>query len=133
MDDGRENRAGGGEEFPLEAFTAVYEWIGNWAEEACDPEQRVIAKAAYDSLTAVGVFIRDAMRQMKPIHDAKLDEDPDAIALRALMEQIGKNTQARMAKQHANLVNYVRSLYSEGKLPDECVRYLESNPGWTWD
>lgn len=107
--------------------------VGNWAEETCDPEQRVIAKAAYESLTAVGVFIRDVRRQMKPIHDSKLDEDPDANALRALMEQIKMNEQARMAKQRADMVDYIRRLYAEGKLPDERVKYLESNPGWTWN
>jgi hypothetical protein len=60
----KENRAGSDEEFPLEAYIAVYNWIKKWAEEICDPEQRVIAQAAYESLTAVGVLMRDVMRQM---------------------------------------------------------------------
>ncbi len=33
-------------------------------EEACDPEQHRIVRAAYESLTAVGVYMRDIMRQM---------------------------------------------------------------------
>jgi hypothetical protein len=53
------------DEFPLDAYIAVYNWIGNWAEEAGDPEQRVIAQAAYESLTAVGILMRDVMRQMR--------------------------------------------------------------------
>jgi hypothetical protein len=60
----KKNRAGRDEEFPLEAYCAVYEWIGNWAEIAKDPEVRVIAQAAYESPTAVGVLMRDVMRQM---------------------------------------------------------------------
>ena len=48
----------------LEAYISVYNWIKKWAEETCDPEQRVIAQAAYESLTAVGVLMRDVMRQM---------------------------------------------------------------------
>lgn len=58
------NRAGRDEEFPLDAYIAVYAWIGKWAEETFDPEQRVIAQAAYESLTAVGVLMRDVMRKM---------------------------------------------------------------------
>jgi hypothetical protein len=60
----KQNRDGKDDEFPLDAYTAVYAWIGKWAEEACDPEQRRIAQAAYESLTAVGVYMRDIMRQM---------------------------------------------------------------------
>ena len=52
------------DEFPLDAYVAVYTWIGKWAEEACDPEQRRIAQEAYESLTSVGVYMRDIMRQM---------------------------------------------------------------------
>jgi hypothetical protein len=52
----KENRVGGEEEFPLDAYIAVYNWITKWAEETYDPEQRVIAQAAYESLTAVGVL-----------------------------------------------------------------------------
>ena len=52
------------DEFPLDAYAALYTWIGKWAEEADDPEQRMIAQAAYESLTAVGVYMRDIMRQM---------------------------------------------------------------------
>lgn len=48
----------------MDAYTAVYTWIGKWAEEACDPEQRRIAQEAYASFTAVGVYMRDIMRQM---------------------------------------------------------------------
>lgn len=60
----QENRAGTDEEFPLGAYIAVYNWIKKWAEETCDPEQREIAQAAYESLTAVGVLMRDVMRHM---------------------------------------------------------------------
>jgi hypothetical protein len=60
----KQNRDSRDDEFPLDAYTAVYTWIGNWAEEACDPEQRMIAQAAFESLTAVGVYMRDIMRQM---------------------------------------------------------------------
>jgi hypothetical protein len=52
------------DEFPLDAYAAVHTWIGNWAEEVCDPKQRMIAQAAYESLTPVGVYMRDIMRQM---------------------------------------------------------------------
>ena len=51
-------------QFPLEAYTAVYEWIGKWTEVARDPEQRIIAQSAYASLTAVGELVLDVMRQM---------------------------------------------------------------------
>jgi hypothetical protein len=60
----KEDRAGRDEQFPLEAYIAVFNWIGKWAEETSDPEQRVIAQSAYESLTAVGVLMRDVMRQM---------------------------------------------------------------------
>ncbi len=60
----KQNRDSKDDEFPLDAFAAVYTWIGNWAEETCDPEHRMIAEAAYESLTAVGVLMRDVMRQM---------------------------------------------------------------------
>lgn len=66
----KKNRAGKDEEFPLEAYIAVYDWIGTWAEQASYPEQRVIAQAAYESLTAVGVLMRDVMRQMRTQIDA---------------------------------------------------------------
>jgi len=59
-----ESGAGKDEEFPLEAYIAVYDWIAKWAEEAGDSKQRAIAQAAYDSLTSVGVLMRDVMRQM---------------------------------------------------------------------
>jgi len=52
------------EQFPLEAYTTVYEWIGKWAEVARDEEQRLIAESAYASLTAVGNLVLDVMRQM---------------------------------------------------------------------
>jgi hypothetical protein len=60
----KQNRDGRDDEFPLDAYVALYTWIGNWAEEACDPEQRRIAQAAYESLTSVGILMRDVMRQM---------------------------------------------------------------------
>jgi hypothetical protein len=52
------------QEFPLDAYISVYNWIANWAEDSCDPEHRAVAQDAYESLTAVGVIIRDVMRQM---------------------------------------------------------------------
>ena len=61
----KKKRAGRDDEFPLDAYTAVYNWIGNWAEETSDPEQRVIAQAAYESLTAVGVLMLEVMRHMR--------------------------------------------------------------------
>ena len=57
--------SGGNEQFPLEAYIAVYKWIGDWAETASEPEELVIAKEAYDSLTAVGILMRDVMRAMR--------------------------------------------------------------------
>ncbi len=52
------------EPFPLEAYEAVYCWIGRWAEESQDPEHRVIAEAAHDVLTVVGNVVLEAMRRM---------------------------------------------------------------------
>ncbi len=60
----KKNCAGSDDEFPLDAYAALYTWIGQWAEETDDPEQRMIAQAAYESLTAVGVYMLDFMRQM---------------------------------------------------------------------
>jgi len=37
---GKQNRECRDDEFPLDAYAAVYTWIGKWAEEAIDPEQR---------------------------------------------------------------------------------------------
>ena len=57
-------RDGRDDELPLDAYLAVYTWIGRWAEEASDPERRRIAQAVHESLTALGVNMRDVMRQM---------------------------------------------------------------------
>ena len=65
VDDEQEESRSRKEEFPLEAYTAVYDWIAKWAEEECDSEARVIAQAAFESLTAVGVLMHDVMRQMR--------------------------------------------------------------------
>ncbi len=59
----KKNPTGRDEEFPLMAFIAVHEWIGKWVKKTCDPEQRVIAQAAYESLTALGALMPDVMRQ----------------------------------------------------------------------
>jgi len=50
------------DEFPLDEYSAVYEWIGRWSEVAEDREQRVIALAATKSLHAVGLFMLETMR-----------------------------------------------------------------------
>jgi hypothetical protein len=60
----KQNCAGSDDEFPLDAYIAVYNWIGNWMEATHDLEQRRIAQAAYESLTAVGTHMRDVMRTM---------------------------------------------------------------------
>jgi hypothetical protein len=70
----KKNRSGSDEQFPLEAYIAVYKWIGDWAEVASEPGERVIAQAAYESLTAVGVLMRDVMRQMR----SEIDGEPSS-------------------------------------------------------
>jgi hypothetical protein len=60
----KQNSVDNDDEFPLEAYIAVYNWIGNWAESTRNMGQRRIAKAAYDALTAVGLLMRDVMRKM---------------------------------------------------------------------
>jgi hypothetical protein len=60
----KQNRDGIDDEFPLDAYAAVYTSIGSWAQEASNPGQRRIAQADYESLTAVGVYMRDIMRRM---------------------------------------------------------------------
>jgi hypothetical protein len=57
----KQNCFGKDDEFPLDAYIAVYNWIGDWAETVHDPEQRRIAQDAYDSLTAVESLMRDVM------------------------------------------------------------------------
>lgn len=59
------------DDFPLDAYAALYTWIVKWAEETDDPEQHLIAQAAYESLTALGVYMRDLMRQMADEIEAK--------------------------------------------------------------
>lgn len=58
------NSGGSDGEFPLAAYIAVYDWIETWVEAACDPQERVIALAAFHALTSVGVLIQDIMQQM---------------------------------------------------------------------
>ena len=53
------------DEFPLDAFTKVYTWIGNWAEMESNLELRAIANAATVSLTAVGEVMLETMRHMR--------------------------------------------------------------------
>ena len=52
------------DEFPLDAFTKLYSWIGNWAETESNPELRAVANAATVSLTAVGEVMLETMRSM---------------------------------------------------------------------
>jgi hypothetical protein len=52
------------EEFPLEAYGAVYSWIDKWSEEALDPDLSAIALAASESLYAVGMIVFETMRSM---------------------------------------------------------------------
>ena len=54
-----------GQEFPLDAYCAVYGWIDDWSAEASDPELRRIALAASKSLHAVGEVVLATMRSMK--------------------------------------------------------------------
>jgi hypothetical protein len=60
----KKKSTGKDKQFPLAAYIEVYDWIGNWAEVASDPELHLIAQSAFVSLTAVGVLMRDVMRQM---------------------------------------------------------------------
>jgi hypothetical protein len=53
------------DEFPLEAYCAVYQWLGKWSQETDDQELRAIARAASKSLHAVGLIILQTMRFMR--------------------------------------------------------------------
>lgn len=35
------------DEFPLEAYVALYTWIASWMESTNDPEHYAVAKATY--------------------------------------------------------------------------------------
>jgi hypothetical protein len=60
----KQSRGDKDEEFPLEAYTTVYKWIGTWAKKTSDPELRVIAQAAFESLTAVGIIVTEVTKTM---------------------------------------------------------------------
>ena len=99
------------DEFPLDAYIAVHRWIGNWAEEARDREQRRIAQAAYDSLTAVGILMRDNMRKIREQNDGgkvkkkrakattRAPESQDPIDNPATQDPAGEGSSERPTKE----------------------------------
>jgi len=60
------------EEFPLESYCAVYEWIDDWSRIAKDRKLRAIARSASSSLHAVGAVVLATMRSMQT--DAKREK-----------------------------------------------------------
>ena len=60
------------QQFPLEAYCAVYQWIDDWSRIAKDRELRAIARSASKSLHAVGTVLLETMRSMRS--GAKLED-----------------------------------------------------------
>lgn len=119
---------------------------GDWAEAARGLEQQRIAQAAYDSLTAVGVFMRDIMRQMRKQNNggrvktkrAKATRRPsrkqDIVHDQATLGKGGQGFSDRPTKEEVlEWAAMQKKLYKDGKLPDAFVKALEAVPGWTWD